>query len=158
MTGSADEVRSPGRRACLPVLRRNVSERLSGDEQLVVIHAPRLMHTTDLLRTWLDTSAPTGGGGVVRSRAISRHRRRGALGVARRGIVPRGGRRCVGASRAGALVVAPVGAGPPPQEPPDSELAVTGANVMWLGGAALVLRPGGTLLMLRTRKGVAEEE
>ena len=60
MTGSADEVRSPGRRACLPVLRRNVSERLSGDEQLVVIHAPRLMHTTDLLRTWLDTSAPTG--------------------------------------------------------------------------------------------------
>lgn len=35
---------------------------------------------------------------------------------------------------------------------------MTGANVMWLGGAALVLRPGGTLLMLRTRKGVAEEE
>ena len=35
-------------------------ERLSGDADLVVIHALRLMRATSLLRTWLDTSAPTG--------------------------------------------------------------------------------------------------
>ncbi|MGX1855826.1 DUF5979 domain-containing protein [Dietzia sp. NPDC055340] len=39
----------------------------------------------------------------------------------------------------------------------ESALAVTGANVAWLGGAALVLIAGGALLMLRNRRDQAAE-
>ena len=39
-----------------------------------------------------------------------------------------------------------------------SELAVTGTDVMWLGGAALVLVAGGSWLLLRTRRSTADEQ